>query len=91
MTAAAAVPGRSRGRWSPASVAVGSATILTLVGIVVGLFFNPVWVAFEQGRTRAAPEDGQAGVGAIGGREQHVGVEKDPIRRARRRQRRGRW
>jgi len=53
MTVAAAVPGRPRGRWSPASVAVGSATILTLVGIAVGLFFNPVWVAFEQGRTRA--------------------------------------
>jgi integral membrane protein (TIGR01906 family) len=53
MTVAATVPGRSRGGWSPASVAVGSATVLTLVGIAVGLFFNPVWVAFDQGRTRA--------------------------------------
>jgi integral membrane protein TIGR01906 len=53
MTVAAAVPGRSRGGWSPASVAVGLATILTLVGIAVGLFFNPIWVAFEQDRTHA--------------------------------------
>lgn len=53
MTVAAAAPGRSRGRWSPVSVAVGLATILTLVGIAVGLFFNPVWVPFEQDRTHA--------------------------------------
>jgi len=53
MTVAAAVPGRSGGRWSPASAAVGLATILTLVGLAVGLFFNPAWVAFEQGRTHA--------------------------------------
>jgi integral membrane protein (TIGR01906 family) len=53
MTIAAAAPPLPRGRWSPASVAVGAATILTLVGIAVGLFFNPVWVAFEQGRTHA--------------------------------------
>ena len=53
MTVAAAVPGRSRGLWSPASVGVGLATILTLVGLAVGLFFNPVWVAFEQDRTHA--------------------------------------
>ncbi len=32
---------------------IGSATMLTLVGIAIGLFFNPVWVSFEQGRTRA--------------------------------------
>ncbi len=48
---AASSPGRAR--WSPAGIAVGSATILTLVGIAIGLFFNPVWVSFEQGRTRA--------------------------------------
>jgi len=53
MTVTAALPGRSRGRWSPASVAVGLATILTLVGVAVGLFFNPAWVAFEQDRTHA--------------------------------------
>jgi integral membrane protein (TIGR01906 family) len=53
MTIAAAAPPLPRGRWSPASVAVGAATILTLAGIAVGLFFNPVWVAFEQGRTHA--------------------------------------
>ena len=51
MTVAAARPGRSRGRWAPASLVVGLATILTLVGLAVGLFFNPVWVAFEQDRT----------------------------------------
>lgn len=53
MTIATAAPRRQPGRWSPASVAVGLATILTLVGVAIGLFFNPVWVAFEQGRTHA--------------------------------------
>lgn len=49
-----AAPPRPRGpSRALASVVVGFATILTLVGIVVGLFFNPVWVGFEQGRTRA--------------------------------------
>ena len=53
MTVAAAMPVRLRGQWSPASVVVGLATILTIVGLAVGLFFNPVWVAFEQDRTHA--------------------------------------
>ena len=53
MTVASAAPGRLRGRWSPGSVVVGLSAILTLVGVAVGLFFNPVWVAFEQGRTHA--------------------------------------
>lgn len=53
MTAATAVPARPRTRWSPGSVVIGLATMLTLVGIAIGLFFNPVWVAFEQGRTHA--------------------------------------
>jgi integral membrane protein (TIGR01906 family) len=53
MTVAAAAPGRSGAGWPPARVAVALATIVTLVGIAVGLFFNPVWVAFEQDRTRA--------------------------------------
>ncbi len=51
--AATAAPRRVRAAWSPASIAIGSATILTLVGIAIGLFFNPVWVGFEQARTRA--------------------------------------
>jgi integral membrane protein (TIGR01906 family) len=53
MTGDAAAPGRSPAGRSLASVAVGAATILSLVGIAIGLFFNPVWVAFEQGRTGA--------------------------------------
>ena len=53
MTGAMAAPPRPGVRWSPASLVIGSATVLTLVGIAIGLFFNPVWVAFEQGRTRA--------------------------------------
>jgi integral membrane protein (TIGR01906 family) len=53
MTLAAAAPGRTGARWWPAPIVVGLATVLTLVGIAVGLFFNPVWVAFEQDRTHA--------------------------------------
>ncbi len=54
MMVAAATTGGSR-RWrSTASVAVGAATIVSLVGVAIGLFFNPAWVAFEQGRTAAA-------------------------------------
>jgi integral membrane protein (TIGR01906 family) len=53
MTVAAAAPGGSRFRRSAASVAVGTATVLSLVGAAVALFFNPAWVAFEQGRTAA--------------------------------------
>jgi len=53
MTAAVSGPARPRAAWSPASVVIAVATILTLAGIAVGLFFNPVWVAFEQDRTRA--------------------------------------
>jgi integral membrane protein (TIGR01906 family) len=53
MTIAVAAPARERARWSPAGIAIGSATVVMLVGIAIGLFFNPVWVSFEQGRTRA--------------------------------------
>jgi integral membrane protein (TIGR01906 family) len=53
MTVVAAAGVRPGGRSSLASVVIGLATILTLVGIAVGLFFNPVWVAFEQDRTHA--------------------------------------
>lgn len=53
MTIAATAPRLRVASWRPASVAIGSATILSLVGVAIGLFFNPVWVAFEQGRTRA--------------------------------------
>jgi len=54
MTVAGAAPVGSGRRRATASVAVGAATILGLVGVAIGLFFNPVWVAFEQGRTGAA-------------------------------------
>ncbi len=53
MTLVAAARSREGARWSPAGFVVGLATILTLVGIAIGLFFNPVWVSFEQDRTRA--------------------------------------
>jgi integral membrane protein (TIGR01906 family) len=36
------------------SVLVAIATMLVITGIAVGLFLNPWWVAFEQGRTGAA-------------------------------------
>ena len=53
MTSTAAAPGRRGARWWPAAIVVALATVLTLVGIAVGLFFNPLWVGFEQDRTRA--------------------------------------
>jgi len=53
MTVAAAAPSGSRPWRLTASVAVAAATILSLVGVAIGLFFNPAWVAFEQGRTAA--------------------------------------
>ncbi len=53
MTLVAAASSRERTWRLPAGLVVGTATILTLVGIAIGLFFNPVWVSFEQGRTRA--------------------------------------
>ena len=36
------------------SIVVGLATALAVVGIAIALFFNPVWVGFEQDRTNAA-------------------------------------
>jgi integral membrane protein (TIGR01906 family) len=36
------------------SILVAVATMLVITGIAVGLFLNPWWVAFEQGRTGAA-------------------------------------
>ena len=53
MTVAAAARGGERARWSAAPIATAAATMLTLLGISVGLFFNPAWVAFEQDRSRA--------------------------------------
>lgn len=35
------------------SVLVAAATIVVLVAVAVGLFFNPIWIAFEQDRTGA--------------------------------------
>jgi integral membrane protein (TIGR01906 family) len=53
MTVTAAASGERGARRSPAAIAVALATILALVGLAVGLFFNPLWIAFEQDRTRA--------------------------------------
>ena len=53
MTVVVAARPREGARRSPASLVVGVATILTLVGIAIAVFFNPFWVSFEQGRTRA--------------------------------------
>ena len=36
------------------SIVVGLATVLACVGLAIALFFNPVWVGFEQDRTNAA-------------------------------------
>jgi integral membrane protein (TIGR01906 family) len=41
-----------RGR--AASVLIGLATAFVIVAVVLPLFLNPVWVAFEQGRAQAA-------------------------------------
>ena len=53
MTVVVAARSREGVRRSPAAVIVGLATIVTLVGIAIAIFFNPVWVSFEQGRTGA--------------------------------------
>ena len=53
MTVTAEANGERGARWSPPAVAVALATMLALVGLAVGLFFNPLWIAFEQDRTRA--------------------------------------
>jgi integral membrane protein (TIGR01906 family) len=37
-----------------AAAVVGVATALVIVGATIALFFNPVWVAYAQGRTDAA-------------------------------------
>ena len=36
-----------------ANVLIGLATALVIVALVIPLFLNPVWVAFEQGRAEA--------------------------------------
>jgi integral membrane protein (TIGR01906 family) len=41
-------------RGGAAAVLIGLATALAIVAIVLPLFLNPVWVAFEQGRAEAA-------------------------------------
>jgi integral membrane protein (TIGR01906 family) len=53
MTITAAAPRGQRSGPSPASAAIGAATMVALAGVAIGLFFNPVWVAFEQGRVHA--------------------------------------
>ena len=40
-------------RGGAASVLIGVATALAIVSVVLPLFLNPVWVAFEQGRAEA--------------------------------------
>jgi integral membrane protein (TIGR01906 family) len=40
-------------RGGAASVLIGLATALVIVAVVLPLFLNPVWVAFEQGRAQA--------------------------------------
>ena len=53
MTLDAAARGVESARSLAATVAIAAATMLTLLGISIGLFFNPAWVAFEQDRARA--------------------------------------
>jgi integral membrane protein (TIGR01906 family) len=50
-TAAAPTQARSGRRAVGISIVAAIATMITIVGAAVALFFNPVWVAFEQGRT----------------------------------------
>jgi integral membrane protein (TIGR01906 family) len=50
---AAARPAASRSRRAIlVSGAAGLATVVVILGAVVALFFNPLWVAFEQGRAQ---------------------------------------
>jgi len=49
--AAGAASVRSRSAYLVSAVA-GIATALVILGAVVALFFNPLWVGFEQGRTQ---------------------------------------
>jgi integral membrane protein (TIGR01906 family) len=53
VTADAAAPtdARSGPRAAAISVVAAIATMIVILGGAVALFFNPVWVAFEQGRT----------------------------------------
>ena len=53
MTAVAVRSGGATRLAGVASVAVSVATAIALLGLSVALFFNPLWVAFEQDRTRA--------------------------------------
>jgi integral membrane protein (TIGR01906 family) len=41
----------SRGRGLVLSAVAGVSTVLVMVGVAIALFFNPLWVAFEQGRS----------------------------------------
>jgi integral membrane protein (TIGR01906 family) len=41
-------------RGGAASVLIGVATALVIVAVVLPLFLNPVWVAFEQGRAQSS-------------------------------------
>ena len=43
--------GRS-GRETAVSVVAGVGTAVVILGVAIGLFFNPLWVGFEQGRTQ---------------------------------------
>ncbi len=53
MTAVAARPSAAAALPGLRAALVGFATAVSLVGLAVALFFNPVWVGFEQDRTQA--------------------------------------
>jgi hypothetical protein len=40
-------------RGQAASVLIGLATAFVIVAVILPLFLNPIWVAFEQGRAQA--------------------------------------
>ena len=57
MTAADAQPAPDGARRDLRGIAIGSiagiSSVLVLIGAAIALFFNPVWVGFEQGRAAA--------------------------------------
>ncbi len=53
MTRGTAARGGEGARSLAFPLAIAAATVLALLGISMGLFFNPAWVAFEQDRARA--------------------------------------
>ena len=74
-------PGRGRHDLTPAHERIQAPTLI--VPSEVALRLGHRVRRREHGHACAAPEHEETGVGAIRGREQDVGIEKDPVHRAR--------